>query len=576
MKNMIYFLLFTMLAGVMFTGCMMTHQTPPPVTPVLGDPATALGLYARSYHYQLAGDLSRALELRAAATEHDPDSAFLWWSLADLEFQNAMGVDESGRHDWFERALAHIRRAMALDPDFPDAVQLAQQVYVAMGNTVQAIQVGLKLVALRPDDDRYRLDLARLYAAQEHLDEASVQLESAMEINPANAETYFLLGSIRLQKSDLKGAEDALRRAHALDPNNEATVLQLSDLFSSQFRFDELEALFLEFLQNRPGSPEVRFRLGSYYFLIGELDRARELWRPLLSNRYYKEPALLKLGRLEAAAERWEQALLHFQALADIKQEEQTDLWIAYCLERLERWREAAGVYERLMEKNPADVNYYVAWFEVNRTVGGDDEALRVLRERLASMPRSPVPIRVEAHCLSLMERQEEALALYRRGLVEYPRSVELRIDQAFHLERIDRSSEALPLMEEVLRLEPDNAQANNYVGYLLAEENRDLKRALKLVRRALAVEPDNGAYIDSHGWILFRSGRFEESVVELERAVNVLGDDPVVLGHLAEAYFELGRIDSAVAIWRELAATHDSEDARRRLRQAGYDLTAP
>ncbi|KKU44508.1 MAG: Pyridine nucleotide-disulfide oxidoreductase, partial [Microgenomates group bacterium GW2011_GWA2_46_7] len=61
----------------------------------------------------------------------------------------------------------------------------------------------------------------------------------------------------------------------------------------------------------------------------------------------------------------------------------------------------------------------------------------------------------------------------------------------------------------EIFELGPDNPEALNYLGYIYAEENRNLDEAEQLVKKALDIDPDNGAYLDSLGWVYYKKGVF-------------------------------------------------------------------
>lgn len=51
-----------------------------------------------------------------------------------------------------------------------------------------------------------------------------------------------------------------------------------------------------------------------------------------------------------------------------------------------------------------------------------------------------------------------------------------------------------------------------NYIGYTLAEENRDLPRALKLLNRAIELSPDTDYMLDSLAWAYYRSGEYAKA----------------------------------------------------------------
>jgi tetratricopeptide (TPR) repeat protein len=85
------------------------------------------------------------------------------------------------------------------------------------------------------------------------------------------------------------------------------------------------------------------------------------------------------------------------------------------------------------------------------------------------------------------------------------------------------------------------------------AERGENLDEAEQLILRALEMDPGNGAYTDSLGWVYFQQGRYQESLVELQRAVALLeSPDPVVLDHLGDAHEKLGQTAEALRHWQK------------------------
>ena len=75
---------------------------------------------------------------------------------------------------------------------------------------------------------------------------------------------------------------------------------------------------------------------------------------------------------------------------------------------------------------------------------------------------------------------------------------------------------------QRLLTLDPENALALNYLGYMLADRGIRLAEAETLIARALKSEPENGAYLDSMGWVYYRQGRFSKAMEYIDRAVAV------------------------------------------------------
>ena len=106
--------------------------------------------------------------------------------------------------------------------------------------------------------------------------------------------------------------------------------------------------------------------------------------------------------------------------------------------------------------------------------------------------------------------------------------------------------------LEILLQRNPDEAGVNNDLGYLYADQGKNLEKAEAMIRKALQEEPKNAAYLDSLGWVLFKRGKVKEAVEPLEKAVQNLtgGGDATIFEHLGDVYFRLQETAKAKAAW--------------------------
>jgi tetratricopeptide (TPR) repeat protein len=125
--------------------------------------------------------------------------------------------------------------------------------------------------------------------------------------------------------------------------------------------------------------------------------------------------------------------------------------------------------------------------------------------------------------------------------------------------------------MEKAIELNPNHANALNYLGYTLSVKNVDLERAISLVTRALEIEPDNGYFVDSLGWIYYQMGKYEEAHLHLSRAVELVPTDAVILEHLGLCQLKLERPDLAMQVLEkalEYAPHSDDKEAAKRIKK--------
>ena len=116
--------------------------------------------------------------------------------------------------------------------------------------------------------------------------------------------------------------------------------------------------------------------------------------------------------------------------------------------------------------------------------------------------------------------------------------------------ERMKRLDKAEVEFRKVLKANPDNAGAMNYIGYMLADANLRLEESLGLITKALDIEPGNGAYLDSLGWVQFRLGRLEDAEKTMRLALEKTPRDPTVHDHMANVLMKESKVREAVAQW--------------------------
>ena len=122
--------------------------------------------------------------------------------------------------------------------------------------------------------------------------------------------------------------------------------------------------------------------------------------------------------------------------------------------------------------------------------------------------------------------------------------------------------------MEEILKVNPDNADALNYIGYTYTVRGMRLQDAEKLLKRALVLKPDNAYVKDSWGWYLFVRGRVQEAVIELEKAVRMKPTESTILEHLADAYLKQNLREKAANQYSEALRFADTDSGKQKIQE--------
>jgi Flp pilus assembly protein TadD len=130
---------------------------------------------------------------------------------AAKEYDRAVKAKENGTR---ENAIAHFNRAIAIDPEFSDAINDLGVLYLDAGRTDQAIERFTKAVAVDPHAALPYLNLALAYLRQNQLVDGERAARQAMDLDRGDPHGPMVLGiSLVLEGKFTAEAERSLERA---------------------------------------------------------------------------------------------------------------------------------------------------------------------------------------------------------------------------------------------------------------------------------------------------------------------------------------------------------------------------
>ncbi len=275
---------------------------------------------------------------------------------------------------------------------------------------------------------------------------------------------------------------------------------------------------------------------------IDRPDESARLYRVAISKEAGTAPRLLLYMELGRMLERHDRTMAAIVTLREALAEPGADRFphpyaeLARLLLRQGKMEEALRAAQRASELAPGYPYGQIILAEVYSAAGNYKKAIDIYQQMLENFAGDKDVIRVVRYQLS---------DLY---------------GKAGDWEKAEK--ELLIVLEQ----DPDDATANNNLGYLWAEQGKNLNRALQLIKKALEEEPKNPAFLDSMGWVLFKLGRPEEAIKYLEDATRQEGgQDGVIYDHLGDAYYRLGRIEDAKKAWTKALELLEKEKGARR-----------
>ena len=111
------------------------------------------------------------------------------------------------------------------------------------------------------------------------------------------------------------------------------------------------------------------------------------------------------------------------------------------------------------------------------------------------------------------------------------------------------------------LEVEPDDAYVLNYLAYSWLERNYKIDVAIEMLEKAYEQEPEDAFIIDSIGWAHYLTGNYIKAEKLLQKAIQIMPDDPIVNDHYGDILWHLDRKIEAQYYWKSVLSFDDSED---------------
>jgi tetratricopeptide (TPR) repeat protein len=423
--------------------------------------------------------------------------------------ENLFGAYLAGRHAQQRRdcstAASSYSKAIAADPEAPELISRTFLMEVCVGNFERARALAHKELKLDPGDAIAELVLVvdRLKAG-----DTAGALKHAQLLPSEGVHRFigpFALAWMRMAAGDLAGAD---------------TALQGLDKFNG---FQPLKV----------------FQLGLLYDFAGKADKAQQYFDKALSSS-------------EQLNWRLTEAIANFN-------------------ERHGRGADAKALYQRFTQQNSgSDLALSVAAARppgppqpiIRSTTDGLAEAMFDLasvlnhvetidlallynRFALALRPQFPLAQLLLADILSAQRKPEESLAV----LAELPAGSayywSARLRSAINLDTLERTDEAIAQLKAMAAENPRLIGAEVELGDLLRSKKRYAEAVAaydEAIRRAAALGlPERWTLFYNRGVALERSGQWQRAESDLQRALEMKPDQPMVLNYLGYSWIDRG-----------------------------------
>lgn len=522
---------------------------------------------------------------------------------AEENFIKARAYELAG----YNRLAVHFyESASELDPQSQALRNLLVEKYLLSSQYDQALVLlkGNKKNSDLSDEDRRML--ADIYLRLGKYGNVTAMLEA---VHDKRAEEHYTLGLLYETQGD--GAKAVGEYAGYLVKNPESVQMWLktAGLYVRLKRFNAAESLFVNMERRFGQTPELLNGIGMMRLARQDTVQALNSFKmAVLIDSSYDE-ALRNIAQIQIRKGRWAEAISGYERL--YKSDSVGEVYgktLALLYYYNNAYAKAADLIRKLLADNVEDyeLHFYcglvnaaqdsleAARMEFEKTLAirdsfpdawqqlcsvalrekNMDRALDAALRFSAAMPQSAASWRMEGYVLNARGEFERAQAPLKKALSLDSADALAWFELGSSFERTKNVDKAASAFKRVLSLRPGDPQAENYLGYMWAEQGIKLDSAAALLKSALKQDSLNGAYLDSYAWIFYKKDEPDSALSYIVKAVRLLADDPVVFSHYGDILLKKGDRAGALSVYKkgiglgsEKISAEDSVDLKNKIK---------
>jgi tetratricopeptide (TPR) repeat protein len=563
--------LFLILYTGLFTSCAELIPTLPPFRSVSVQPEKEAphkqkdDIYEAYTYFTFAsiaisqGHYEEAQKYLSIAIEKDPESSYLNRKMALL-------MKEQKK---YQESLDYAQRAIALDPKNIGNLILLGDIHALMDNEDLAIAQYDKILALDPENQRVRLLLTTILIRKQQFQKALTHLQILTEQRPELIIAHYYRGRINLEIGRYRDAEEAFLKALKLNESLEPALFDLGTLYQMTDRVTDAVDIYERLVKFYPDNIPVRERLVNLYFKLNLKEKAAQQIEEIKNHTKPGEPARQRLGLIYLQHGKIDESIEELNLIISAwPQDDKSRYYLATAYEEKGDSEKALEHFRDINPKSRYFVNAQLQIAYILNTQEKYDEAIDVLEKAIILDNEKAELFLMLATVHETKKDYLKALEIVREGLRREPQNVNLIFRLGVILDKSGDKDSCIEQMKKILEINPDHAEALNYIGYTYAEQGIKLDEAMAFIKKAASLKPESGYILDSLGWVYFQKGLYDEAIQYLDKAAKLTSDDPTINEHLGDAYSKKNKYNKALHYYKKaMSLEHpDKEKLKKKI----------
>jgi len=483
--------------------------------------------FALAQAYSSEGKVESAIEEYRAALAYDSNSPIIHTKLAAEYLRKgstSFAVEECGR-------------AIQIDPHSIDARLILGGIYSVSSDPEKAIHEYEEILKIDPRNDEAAVFKTQSLVEKENLMEALIFIRKFVKKVDDSAAAWFYAGKLEQLKGSNNAAVADLRKALEIRPGFAQATIALGMILESMDEVAKAQEVYEDHLEQKQDAT-VAGRLAALYLKQEQMDQALKVLNIMAILDPEDLNTQMKIGLVNLQKQDWVNSEKTFKGILEkVPDSDKAHYYLSATYEEMGKINESI---DHLLKISPdsklfEDANIHVAL--VFKKIGKSERAYEVIKDAIKKAPETSGFYIMMASLHEDAKELKSASDVLNEGLRLFPENEKMRYFYGALLDKQAKQDEAVEEMEKILKINPNHADALNYVAYTWTSQGVRLQDAEEMLKRAVKLKPDSPFILDSMGWNQFRLGKQESALRYLEKAVSLKADEQAILEHLVEVY---------------------------------------
>ncbi len=550
---------------------------------------SALNYFITGKIYEYQQDYVNALENYKQGLVFDPFSSLLRNNIALIlirknDIQGAIkqitAAVEADKEDYESRILLSsimfsrgnieeakklLLEAKQIDPLRIDAYLKLSDLYLFIKDEKSALDVLSEMLKNSKDKSEAYLRMGNIYLNRRNIRLALESFTGALRINPANRDAAVMLSVTYELEEKYDNAIEILKKAQKYVSDDLEIILLIGKLYLRKEDFASAKLFFDYALRNSPDTVSVSIAIAGTYSQEGYYAESEKIYRSLLAEYKHNDELRYYYGKLLITMKKYDEGIDILSKIADKKLTGYSQSLI--CASHLERkkYEEAYNCVSKDIADN--ETTFFIK-AEAMLGMKKFEEARKLLETAIKKRELWCDAVIYLARVYEKIISRDAALSLLTEATNKYDILLDEKIRILYEIgmiyERDSRINDALEVMKLILKLNPENPEALNFIGYTYIDNNINLEQAKDMILKAYMYSSRSGAIIDSVGWMYYKLNDYQAALRYLKKAYRLIPEEPIIADHLADTYVKLNYIKEAKEIYEKILKMENLEEKIR------------